>query len=348
MKKNTLIQSLAIKALVISLGLTMVGCVSNPTQQNAAPAPTLIKVSQPLMIPNDSAQFYYAMGEGETTEAAKNAALSDISARISVSVESSIDTTLTVQKRGSEETIDRDFQKNIKAKAKNIEFSGVRVLDTQQQAGQWQVVVEVDKYRLFESYQSKLASDKANLNNVMAMFKSSSEFEKLKQTPGVQKVLISANANVSVLQTLKPSFNAVAEIKSFADVDNQLLNAKRDLIVHITFDKASKGLASLVKDRLTEQNIRVTEGKGNVSLEIKTTGKPQIVESTNPRLASMKVAQRQTSFIVKDKQGRIVSNAVIKTKGVSYDSYDDAMIQTKAYEKEISDRGIISVVTGNE
>lgn len=347
MKKNTVVRSLAIQVLVVSF--TLAGCVSSPTQQSAAPAAaTVVKTSQSLMLPNDSAQFYYAMGEGETSEAAKNAALSDISARISVSVESSIDTTLTVQKRGSEETIDRDFQKNIKAKAKNIEFSGVKVLDTQQQAGQWQVVVEVDKYRLFDSYQSKLASDKAKLNNVMAVFKSSSEFEKLKQTPGVQKVLISANANVGVLQTLKPSFNAAAEIKSFADVDNQLLNAKRDLIVHITFDKSSKGLASLVKDRLTEQNIRVTEGKGNVSLEIKTTGKPQIVESTNPRLASMKVAQRQTSFIVKDKQGRIVSNAVIKTKGVSYDSYDDALIQTKAYEKEIADRGIISVVTGNE
>ena len=322
------------------------GCVTAPAKNETKKA-TSDHTHSSLIVPNDTQAFYYAMGEGKSLKEARNAALAEISEKISVSVESSLKSTVSVKSFNQQEDVYRKVQKDIQTKTKKIQFTGVKIIDKVQMPSSVKVVVKVDRARLFQTYREKISAIKEKLNTAMALFDRSSPFEKLKQSVAIQKMMNEMAEDISLLQAMNPNYKPVKDVEFLSSLNNKLVEAKRKLVFRLVPDKNSKQLASIIESRLTEQNIRVVKEGGNVLLMIKTTGKPTKIVSTNPRLANMKAVARITSFLVKDNQGRVVSNVQVKTKGLSYDSYEEAMLQTKPYIKIIDKYGVLNLITGH-
>ena len=300
-----------------------------------------------MQVPSDSAQFFYALGEADTQRLAKNSALGEISSRISVSISSSIDNKLSVSRDDGVESTSQDIKTRVNAVAKTIEFTGVSVEETRESDDGIQVLVKVDRNLLYQSYIKKLDRLDAQMKTEMAKIKRSSVFYQLKLSFSMKKNLIKAEETLLLLEAMNPSFNDKGYRKQFTSYEADLNKIKTRAVFSIKADKNSASLATLIKERLSSENIKLSDAQANVKIQLSTKAELKSYKSSNAKIAKMKIVIRTTTIKAVDNKGISLSNNVIKTKAASSISKDEAISQTKQYRKLIDKNGILSFLSGN-
>ncbi len=314
------------------------------------PSPQQQKTAQEVLIqaPSDSDRFFYAVGEAETVRLAKNNALGDISSRISVSISSSIENRLSVLRRDGKEFSSQDIQTRVNAVAKTIEFSGVSLVQSQDDGDIKRVLVKVDREILYQSYLKKLQRIEEQIAKEMALIKRSSVFYQLKLSYKSRKSIATADEYLLLLQAMKPSFNDKEYRERHGDYEDTLARIKQSAVFSIKADKNSQSLATLVKRHLSDENIKMSREKANVRLQLSTKAEEKHYKTASAKLAKMKIVVRTVTIKAVDKRGLTISNNVIKTKAASSISTEEAISQTKQYEKRIQKEGILSFLSGKE
>jgi len=334
---------LQISSLVLGIAL-LSGCggasPSPASQQSAANTAF-------MQAPSDSAQFFYAVGEADTQRLAKNNALGEISSRISVSISSSIDNRLSVSRDDGVESTSQDIKTRINAVAKTIEFTGVSVEETRESDDGIQVLVKVDRDLLYQSYIKKLDRLDEKMKTQMANIKKSSVFYQLKLSFQMKKNLVKAEEFLLLLEAMSPRFDDKSYRTQYASYEKELNKIKTKAVFSIKADKNSASLASLIKERLSSENIKLSTSQANVKIELSTKAELKSYKSSNSKIAKMKIVIRTTTIKAVDKKGVSLSNNVIKTKAASSISKDEAISQTKQYQKLIDKNGILSFLSGN-
>lgn len=321
----------------------LVSCNQAPSKPDAPQSETA-----QLIQPADNQQYYYAIGSGMNTEKAKNDGLSQIAAKISVKVQSNLNTNLTVTKVNNAENIASTYSKDVQAQSKAIEFVGVEVLDTQKLSKvETLALVRVDRNRLFQHYQNKFNQQESELLNTYKVNQQQTLFERLKGEARIQQQMVETQSTLSLLQTINPSYNVASHQKKYQNINNTLKKQRANAVFYVEADKNSKKLKSLIKDKLSDDGFKLTSAvaKANVRLSIKTQAEQKKYRSTDSRFANLKVALRSTTFVVKS-GSQIVSNNMVKTKGVASDTYQNAVQSTKAYNKLIQQQGVIGFIAG--
>ena len=298
--------------------------------------------------PADNAKYFYAIGYGVTQKDAKSDALSTISAKISVDVESKFSSSVTASRQGDNEEVLSDTKNEVLSKSKNIEYTDVKILKSFKDTRQWIVLVEVDREILTKTYERKLVKIDANLKAEWEMFNSSSFFEKLKVSGSINNYLKETDSIFPLLHALDSSYDDSPYTTRYMNYTKEMKKAQRDLIFKIVSDENSEPLASLIRSELSMQNAKFNDRKYNVLINITTKAKKKKYRSTNAEFAKLTFALRKTVIKATDKNGNIVSNVVYKTKEGSSDGFEDAIARTSKYEKKIAKLGIINFITGNK
>lgn len=297
--------------------------------------------------PKDTARYYFAVGEGSSIESAKNRALSEIASRISVTISSSMESDELYTRKDEEEHIQEQLKTKVQAQAKTIEFTHASVEKSERAGDRWNVLVKVDRKELFDNYLRKFSEQDKSLQHEYDTFKQSEIFSRLKMTDAVRKAMVEPKSTLVLLETINPVFDASAYVKQYDEIGMQLGKQQKDAVFNIEADENSKTLETLIRDRLSDSNIKMGEvSAANVRLELKTKATKKAFKTTNPKYKNATLAIRTTTIQVKDRSGRTISNNVIKTKAMSNEGFKGAIDQTGPYEKLIEKKGILSFLGG--
>ena len=297
--------------------------------------------------PADDAKYFYGVGYGETQRDAKSDALSTISAKISVDVSSNFSNSVTATRQGSDEDVLKETKNEVVSKSKNIEYSDVKVQESVQDAGQWALLVQVDRAILTATYERKLDKVDTKLKTEWKFFQKASVFEKLKLSVDIEGLLKETDGFFPLLHALNISYDDSKYTKRYTEYTRVMRQAKNELVFKIVSDENSKSLASLIRSKLSAQNATFSSRNYNVLISIDTKAKKRIYKSTNAKFSGLTFAIRKTTIKATDKNGNVVSNAVYKTKEGSSEGFEDAIGRTAKYEKKIKELGIIKFITGN-
>ncbi len=301
-----------------------------------------------LQAPSDSDRFFYAVGEADTVRLAKNNALGDISSRISVSISSSIDNRLSVSREGGRESSSQDIQTRVNAVAKTIEFSGVSILKSQDDGGIKRVLIKVDREILYQSYLKKLQRIDEKILNEMELIKASSVFYQLKLSYKTKESIRAAQEHLLLLEAMKTSFDDKEYRAKYTRYEETLAKIRSGAVFSIKADKNSQALARVIKSHLSDENIKISENQANVRLHLSTSAEEKHYKTSNAKLEKMKIVIRRVTIKAVDKRGVSLSNNIISTKAASSISKEEAISQTKQYEKMIQEEGIIPFLSGKE
>lgn len=344
-KQGTMMSSKLVGALAIVVSFSLTGCLGQNVkpQQDAFAVPDIA-----LEAPRDNSQYYYAVGEGETAELAKNNALSQISSRISVSVSASITNEHIVRTDNNQSQSSELTKSKVNATAKTIQFSGVSVEETENVDGLKQVLVKVDRNVLFQSYQRKLEALDDKVKKEISIFNRSAVFSQLKLSYDIQALIDQAREEITLLKAMRPSYDDKSSLDRYSDYEDSIRGVKQKAVFSITSDNNSQSLATLLKNYLSEENIKMGKKGANVKLHITTQATDKKFKTSNSKLANLKIVNRVSSLKVKDSKGVVLSNNIVKTKASSSASREDAIQQTKQYEKLISRDGVLSFISGKK
>ncbi len=298
--------------------------------------------------PADNALFFYAIGYGETQKDAKSDALSTISAKISVDVESNFSSSVTSTRQGNNEEVLSNTKNEVVSKSKNIEYTDVKILNSSNKSSQWTVLVQVDRDVLTNTYERKLATVDRNLKAEWAIFEDAGVFEKLKLSGVLNKYLKETDSIFPLLHALDTSYNDSKYTSRYMNYTKEMRKAQSELVFKIKSDEYSEPLASLIRSELSMQNAKFNNIKYNVLISITTKAKEKKYRSTNTEFAKLTFALRKTVIKATDIDGNVVSNVVYKTKEGSSEGFEDAIARTAKYEKKIAKLGIINFITGNK
>lgn len=330
----------------ISLGLAVValivGCVSAPTQ-NVTPSKT--KASIEMMAPTDNASYFYADGFGDSQVTAQNDALAKIAARISVSVKSQSEANLSVTMKDGDESIDQTYRNQVLTQTQSIDFIGVEVFDQQAIGAQVQVLVRVNRPALVQHYRNKLNTAYQQLDNDFKLYKNTSLFEQLKNSRAVLSQSADLTSILSIMQVLQPQFSEPKVTSLTQAIYQHMSEQKQNAVFVVVADANSQALAKLIEQQLTAENYKVAN-TGNVKVQLATSATPVSVRTTDARVASLKMVNRDTSMTVTDAQNRTVSKRNVKTRGVSPQSEQAAVQDTMPYSRLIGDKSIIDFISG--
>jgi len=296
--------------------------------------------------PKDTPKSYYALGFGDTLEEAKADALGVISSKISVEVASNFSNSVTATRQDDEEMILSDTKNEVLSKSKSIEYSDVKILKSDHSDDKWSVLVEVNRLLLTKNYKRKLDLVDKNLKSEWKIYETADLFEKLKISVTIKKYLKKTDEFFPLIYALNPTFDDTLYRDRYINYTKEIKKTEQNLIFKIEADKNSLSLASLIKSKLSSQNITFSDTNYNIHLKIRTKAKKKKYRSTNEKFAKLTFALRKTTIEITDKSGNIVSNCVYKTKEGSSKGFKDALARTTKYKKKIDSIGIIAFITG--
>lgn len=337
MLKNSLISMVMLFLLV--------GCMSNPSQPDASAKPSL-QVKPELMVPPDTVTHFYSQGFAESEQAAQKDALARIATRIAVSVQSQTEINLSVTMRDGDEQVEQDYRNQVLTQTKAIEFVGVRLLDQQQSGGQVEVVVSVNRQALIQNYQNKIQQGQTQLQHDFELYKQTSLFEQLKNKSVMMQSSADLVSNLSIMQVLQPAYKADSVLSLNQSLYEHMSQQKQTAVFLIQADQNSQALARLVEQQLTAENYKVSNRESNVRIQLNTQASPLSVRTTDARIASLKMVNRDTQIIIKDVDNLTVSTANLKARGVSPESEQAAIQDTTAYSRLMQGKTIIEFLSG--
>ena len=298
--------------------------------------------------PSDTGTYFYAVGYGDTQKKAKNDALSNISAKISVNVESSFSSSVTADRYGDDEEVLATTKSEIVSKSKNIEYTDVNVEKSHNDGEQWIVLVRVDKDVLIESYERKLDKVDSKIKAEWEVYQEAGVFQKLKLSVTIGNYLKDTDSIFPLLHAINRDYDDSKYTAQYLAYTKEMRKARDELVFKINSDENSEPLASLIRSELSSQNATFSNKNYNVLISITTKAKKRTYPSTNEKFANLTFALRKTAIKVTDKDGNVVSNAVYKTKSGSSEGFEDAIARTAKYEEKIKKIGLVAFITGNK
>ncbi len=326
----------------LAVATLMLGCVAAPSKQTSA---SVTKAQSEMIVPGDNASYFYADGFGDSQVTAQNDALAKIAARISVSVKSQSEANLSVTMKDGDETIDQTYRNQVLTQTQNIDFIGVEVFDQQTVGAQVQVLVRVNRPALVQHYRNKLNTAHGQLDNDFKLYKNTSLFEQLKNSRAVLNQSADLTSILSILQVLQPQFSEPKVTGLTQAIYQHMSEQKQNAVFVVAADANSQALAKLIEQQLTAENYKVAK-TGNIKIQLTTNATPVSVRTTDARVASLKMVNRDTSMTVTDAQNRTVSKRNVKTRGVSPQSEQAAVQDTTPYSRLMGDKSIIDFISG--
>jgi hypothetical protein len=320
------------------------GCASSSSSENIKADKTKSWITSP---PPDNVSYFYGVGYGETQRDAKSDALATISAKISVEVASKFSSSLTAIVHDGEEEILNETKNEVISRSKEIEYDDVKVKDSFNDGKRWAALVEVNRDTLTKTYQRKLNEVDKKLKSEWELYQNADFFEKLKFSVGIKRYLKETDNLFPLLHALNSRYDDSKYTSRYLTYTKQMRKAESNMVFKIKSDNNSKPLASLIRSELSAKNASFSDTNYNALINITTKAKKRKYNSTNEKFANLTFALRETTIRVTNRDKKVVSNVVYKTKSGSSKGYEDALKRVTKYEKKIKKSGIIAFITGN-
>ena len=344
----------------IVLMLFMVGCtpatgVAVPSQpgETAGGLPSWY-----VNPPDDDASSYFGAGDGRTKREAHNSALSQIAAKISLSVKSTMQSSqrsYRSRQGGSDTESTRESrEQKIEAVAREVEFANAKVMNTVFLTNRFYTLVEVDREEMFKRYYGKLARLEEKISQKHAFAKTQPLFSRIVLLDAIEGEIDGATLQFPLLKSLNTSFDEAPFYRRFDAIHAENQAEKSRLVVGFKPTEADS-IQTSVKEHLSALGIQAVSGtqaleKYKVSdvavIAIEKEAVEQHFKTTSAQLADLHFAQLSISFTVYDGEGNVLSRNTVKVRNSSGKSFADAAQKRDKFDQLAEEKGILTLLSG--
>lgn len=262
--------------------------------------------------PQTSQTVLYSIGEGESKEVALKNALNMMASTLSVSIESSYNSTKFVQE-GRVNTNQLDVENKISSSVKNIRISSYELLEYEEVGFRNHILlVKIDKSKLFESLKSELEQD---FSLVDAELKSLSLYNALAQLSGYKKIkakLDDVPNRLIVMSVLDNSFDAEMYIKRVQKINTSYDELRSSITFEIKVDNNSANLEAPLRAALNDKKLKTAQKGADKHFRIFIKSDIQMADSLGFTLARSAI-----EISVEDYKGAIVAGERLNLIGQS-------------------------------
>lgn len=326
------------------LGLLLIaGCAEKSTvPERPVSTPSVFGAST-----TDTQRYYYGMGEGKSVTDARNAALADIAARISVTVGSHSQSVTSFRQRGEKELLESELRTDIKAETTAIDFVGVKDVSSERIDGRWRVGVSVDREQLAQKYAGKTEQAFREIAGDFALYMNEPLFPRLKRAEAIEKRIQLLEEDMALLEAIRPGMDVTKYRNAVAEMRQSFSSLPAGTRFVVRGDADSSSLVTLLKDALGREGYGVAQERGNITVIVQTGYEIKRYKSTNEKMANMIFLLRTAYFKVLNADGSLASEHAVTTRSASPEGVEAALRQTKQYEALIEEEGIIAFIGGS-
>ncbi len=310
--------------VLLALGILVLGCASRGpigagAQVGAAPpTPRLDSVPEwALASPGSAPDAMVGIGSGASLAEATRYALRDVSARLSVSVESRLRDTLTEDSDGV--TVER-LEQVIETRVLGTRFSGWQRTRSAERDGIFWVEVRIDRQQLARDARDELIrlADEIDLRIESAQ---DSTLRRLWTLQDTQRDRERVGDLIPLVGMLDPGFDRSTWVARRAGWREAEEAARRALVFEIRTDALSGEIARWVASRLASDRLRTRGGTclspDAICIDIRS-------ELTETDVASRHIARIRSTFSVLEPGGTVLAERDLVGRGDSQSDRDRA------------------------
>lgn len=328
-------KSLSIKILLTCFVILFIsGCGATKSKPASTQLPSWY-----LNPPTNTALSLYGTGESSTLNKAKNNALKDMSEKLVVSVESSMNTIVRTSTDGTDSSYSEQNIKDVQVEAKKITFSNYKTQKAIQSGGRFFVLVNSDRGELFNEQKKAFSLIDAKIDSKTSVAKNQSTLEKIYTLQNLVLTLNDAKNKAFVLYAIKNQFNYQTYHKKYDSLINQIDVLKNSVSVSIKSNMKNAPYKEHITSLLNKNNYKIVKQNADVIIDI----------NNNVRYSKARgwdIAKVATTINVKT-QNKNISNQTINTIGRSSSSQENALVSSgDRFKKMIEKDGVDKLLFG--
>jgi hypothetical protein len=220
-------------------------------------------------VPQDSGQFLYGIGEGKNRQAAIQNALTDLAAKLGITVSAQFNSTITVQKYGYE-LVKQDTQKIISTEIKAITINQYQVEKSYSPLPTLvYVLLKTDKHKLFVNYKQELDQQVRHYQVGRQQLRSAGVLQRYQHVHQEQQKLAVFFRKMLIAEVLNPQM----DMHAYLQYEQQVIDDKRHLKQLIKFkvlanNSISHQLAAVLKVHLAQKQLLAINAASKFKLKV--------------------------------------------------------------------------------
>jgi len=239
--------------------LNILGCSNSKQNTKINSLPTWY-----LNTPSNTYNKLYGTGEAFNINEAKTNALSNMSQKLIVSVNSNINT--TTKTNGN--SYSKDITKNINLKSKQISFNNYKVEKLIQSNSSFFVLLSVDKIALFNEKKKELNLLDNSIHTKINNIQNRSKLEKIYILEQLKPTITKAKDTAFLLYALDNNFNYSQYYSQYDEYINQIDIIKSNLSIKVVSNTKNTLYKEYLKELLTKESYKVSSNNEDVLIKI--------------------------------------------------------------------------------
>ncbi len=281
-------------------------------------------------LPQDTADAWYALGEGDSLESAKAAALADLAGRIATQVFARTDVTQLSELRGDRATFVERMRSQISTEVEDTKLSHYRLQETWTSGARTYALLALSIRNMASAKQTDLRDQDTRVRQLVERRSGQSRLKRLLDEPELSAALEAAEASVLVLRGLRPDFES-DHMDRYLQIREEAKRDRLALRTVVVTDPISKTFSQLLSNQLNEKGFNPRVGKARSGeAVIRVTGRVSRHESFGAKEARLTVM-----LTTLDERGAELASVERSGVGTSMSSFEMAVdLAAKALARE--------------
>jgi len=306
------------------------------------PKPKPVVINYPswyLNPPQNDGAFLYGASEGIDKKSAVDAALNAIASKLSVSVES----TMESKKRVSQSSYSKTVTSNIKSSVKKITFNSYEVSKVDTMGfGKTLVLVQVDRKKFYDRKNQELTSKLRVIESSYSSFASKDPISKLKALDEFNKNIQESRELLFLINTVNSAHSIDKDLKRLEELSQEEEKTKSSVRFYFRSNKDAALLVEPLKVALNDEKLKVIGSSTGSSNDVKV----EVTSRTNSsKLMGRYVSKASVNIKLINNKGNVVaSNKFVVTGRSAYGYSQAAESASRSLGKMIEKEGIYKIL----
>lgn len=321
--------------LLLILVILVQGCIGEKKQYNLNipdSVPTWY-INSPINTPI----HLYGIGEGDSIKEAKANSLNDMSSRLLVRIESSLET----KKSTSLDFYEKEVNQDIKVDIEQIQYTNVKIDKNSFLDYKYYILTKVNRNQQFEEKKKEFDILDKKLTKKYNSLKRKNTYEKIIILENMKESIAKNKKRAFILYAIKNEFNYGKYFEKYSDYIELIQTLKNQLKVSIRSDEYHNYFKDILTDEMNKDNYKISSNNPDIKISIKNKKR-----YSNSRGWIIVKISSTISIISK---GKTVSNNIINTIGRSTSSKENAVQDASIeFSQLINDKGLNKLLFNKE
>ena len=212
--------------------------------------------------PSASSSKLYGVGYGSDLKAAQDSALTALAQSISVNISSSMEILKQETSNSISSSFSESAKQSIKSQVEQISFTNFKNEKSVSIGKDIYSLVSVLRSDLIDDYLNKLKEKESKIDNIFRILRNKTLIEQKAYFLQIQNIIKESNRDIVILRAITNNNKYISPfIEKFKSMDaaHQIINDQ--LFVYINYDANSVKIAEAIKEKLSEENIKINNVK---------------------------------------------------------------------------------------